>query len=172
MHIKRYLARVTIILIFILKNSLVQLLAAQHWSFITGVVTTTTTTTTTIPSTTISPASRNHNKNKNNSNLRVTSLPALDSDRWTTMIAGVGSVVATLCGWMIAPFLQYFHHTGYRRMEHDTSTVPTHYPEYHGLTALLQCAAVILILATICSDEAYRVAHKVRLIYYHDVPMI
>ena len=146
---QRYLAQSTIVILFILKNCLVQLLASQHWSFITGTVTTTTiiiptTTTTTGSITTTTPKT-----------IMTTTLPTLDSDRWTTMIAGVGSIVATLCGWMVAPFLQYV--SGH----HDDNDYH-HKNDSHGLTALLICAACMLILATICSDEAYRMAHKVR----------
>jgi hypothetical protein len=175
-HQPRYLAQVTIILIFIIKNSFVQLLASQHWSFITGIVTTTTIpTTTSAIATSSNESSSNHTNNSSSSNRSnkhsIITLPTLDSDRWTTMIAGVGSVVATLCGWMVAPLLQYFHNGGdilHRNTSLQTvtthSTTPTTHTTdaHHGLTALLICAAGIMILATICSDEAYRVAHKVQ----------
>ncbi len=141
--LKQYLAQGTIIFIFIMKNSFVQLLASQHWSFITGILTAT-------------------------SSKKTTTLPVFDSDRWTTIIAGIGSVVATLCGWTIEPFLNLFQHDGvfHAASDHNNNT------NFDGLTALLICAALIMVLATVCSDEAYRVAHKVRWRFPKVVPYI
>ena len=155
-HQHRYLAQSTIVILFILKNCLVQLLASQHWSFITGTVTTTTII---IPTTTSTTGSITTTTPKT---IMTTTLPTLDSDRWTTMIAGVGSIVATLCGWMVAPFLQYVCGHHHDDDDNDYYSNSHHKNDCHGLTALLICAACMLILATICSDEAYRMAHKVR----------
>lgn len=144
--LKQYLAQGTIIFIFIMKNSFVQLLASQHWSFITGILTTT-------------------------SLRKTTTLPVLDSDRWTTIIAGTGSVVATLFGWTIEPFLNLFQPDGifHTASDHDNGSDNTN---FNGLTALLICAACIMVLATVCSDQAYHVAHKVRGRFPEAVPYI
>ena len=144
--LKQYLAQGTIIFIFIMKNSFVQLLASQHWSFITGILTTT-------------------------SLRKTTTLPVLDSDRWTTIIAGTGSVVATLFGWTIEPFLNLFQPDGifHTASDHDNGSDNTN---FNGLTALLICAAYIMVLATVCSDQAYHVAQKVRGRFPEAVPYI
>jgi hypothetical protein len=149
-------AQTTIFIIFILKNSFVTLLASQHWSFITGVLAHTTTTTAAAATTTTTTDRTTSTSTKSH-------LPTpLDSDRWTTIIAGVGSLVATLCGMWVSSLLQYFHHypDGDSILKNTSANHPD--PTTHGLTALLICAAIIMMLTTICSDVAYCIANKVR----------
>jgi hypothetical protein len=134
---RRGLEQLAIVFLFVVKNAFVQLLSAQHWSFITSV---------------LSSSSGGGSRDSDTTS---------STDQWTSIIAGLASVAATLSGWLVTPLI----HVLGRQQERHTHSTPdsaTAANDTTALTGLLLVAASLLGLTAILSDHAYRIAQKVR----------
>jgi hypothetical protein len=133
---RRGLEQLAIVFLFVVKNAFVQLLSAQHWSFITSVL------------------ASSGGRGGGSRDAATTS----STDQWTSIIAGLASVAATLAGWLVTPLIQVLG----RQERQAHSTLDSAATDTSALTGLLLVAASLLGLTAMLSDHAYRIAQQVR----------
>ena len=124
------ISRFSSLYIFLSKSVFVQLLYSQHWSFLTSML------------------SSKDDVSK--------------TARWTPIIGGIASVAATASGWIVSPLVDLLKQRSSSNNEALISSTTSDGDDdaTDGLTDLLFVATAVLLLASFCSDTAYRIAEE------------
>jgi hypothetical protein len=87
-------------------------------------------------------------------------------DDYTTIIAGIGSVIATIFGSVITTYIIHLYQSSSQQQQYNNNNDHTKNENYDGLTCLLIGSAFLMMITTYCSEVAYRIANMVLYMLY------